>query len=482
LQTFTTTTQLYDSFINDVAPLPVFDMIPNRVSDRIVKELWEKIRPYALKQMDLSIENNIQRFFEKIMPLLLESTSIKFIPKPQLFTPRFVPDGALIRKAVDTPGWGDVIMPMELKRPILKKMAAGQSIGYLGEVLKRKRDDRVEGYCVAIVYNSIQFFHMKETENRYTPQLDFLKGLSTKRSKPSEGFAGFVGLIHSAPKQLGFVWKDSVKIGNEDVPVIRQLGRGAYGEVYHVTYRDAEYAIKIPLKNNMQSNELIYGERKVMYSLIEQLKRKKSDLFLPDIMIFPEPELRYYLFMKDIGIPLATRIEQEKLNNEANFFNFSFQCFRQLIEAFESLHELGYYHGDVRPHNMIYIESEKKVLLIDFAYSGQIKHPSFTLACPFPYLPRRLYGSRGMHIQYAARDDLESLAYSMYHMITEKIPWIKLESSSLELADKMLEARELCMAGEDEHYPENLKDFYNFVQTLEVSDEINYQEFIALFQ
>ncbi|MEG3086294.1 NERD domain-containing protein kinase family protein [Sphingomonas sp. PB4P5] len=101
------------------------------------------------------------------------------------------------------------------------------------------------------------------------------------------------------------------------------------------------------------------------------------------------------------------------------------EWFEKLCEALHELHAQGWVHGDVSLSNILVDES--KVILIDYDLSGPEGHSPPSSGTPLYASPERRDGAVAL-----ARDDVYSLAASLYHAITDRPPAHSTSGSGLD--------------------------------------------------
>jgi hypothetical protein len=92
-----------------------------------------------------------------------------------------------------------------------------------------------------------------------------------------------------------------------------------------------------------------------------------------------------------------------------------FEWFEKLCEALVALHGQGWVHGDVSLSNILVDETH--VMLIDYDLAGQTGHRPISSGTLIYASPERRDGA-----EVQARDDVYSLAASIFHAITDRAP------------------------------------------------------------
>ncbi|MGV1927921.1 protein kinase domain-containing protein [Agrobacterium tumefaciens] len=104
------------------------------------------------------------------------------------------------------------------------------------------------------------------------------------------------------------------------------------------------------------------------------------------------------------------------------------EWFGKLCEALLALHSQGWVHGDVSLSNILVDES--RIMLIDYDLSGPIGHRPLSSGTLIYASPERRGGG-----EIQARDDVYSLAASLFHAITDRPPAFTENGSGLDWTD-----------------------------------------------
>lgn len=131
-----------------------------------------------------------------------------------------------------------------------------------------------------------------------------------------------------------------------------------------------------------------------------------------------------YIVMDLLGTSLETiRKKQRKLDLKSTLI-----MAESMVTCLEHLHARGIVHKDIKAHNFVFGSPPDRLHIIDFGLAERWRHSDSAHAPPQG--ARRFVGttgfaSRHIHNRIAAspRDDLESLGYTIIHLLTGRLPW-----------------------------------------------------------
>ena len=146
--------------------------------------------------------------------------------------------------------------------------------------------------------------------------------------------------------------------------------------------KTAARIVKIPLIDT-ENTILIKCETKSKiqkeWAMIQKVKQKCGEYLIPyydildcqqNLCIFCKEKSNSIIVMKESGITLSRWILSNYNEGDIYFGNLT-RIFLGVIDALYCLHQNGFYHGDVKPQNILITEKEDmfKVQLIDFEKS-----------------------------------------------------------------------------------------------------------------
>eukprot|EP01129_Flabellula_baltica_P010128 TRINITY_DN4243_c0_g1_i1.p1 TRINITY_DN4243_c0_g1~~TRINITY_DN4243_c0_g1_i1.p1 ORF type:complete len:364 (+),score=71.51 TRINITY_DN4243_c0_g1_i1:57-1148(+) len=202
--------------------------------------------------------------------------------------------------------------------------------------------------------------------------------------------------------------------------LIELLGEGSFGVIYsaRMAKHPEPVALKIQKKGISQPNMLKYE-----YAILKKLQKSS---YVPRLLDFGIHEGYDYLSMDLMGENL-TYLKKNYTFDQTT----SLQVCIYIIDAIESMHELGFIHRDIKPANFVIPRGQyhsKKIYVIDFGLSKKFIDENGDI-CP----PRDDAGFRGT-VRYASlnshsredlgrRDDMWSVFYILMELLKGELPW-----------------------------------------------------------
>ena len=146
----------------------------------------------------------------------------------------------------------------------------------------------------------------------------------------------------------------------------------------------------------------------------------------------------------------------------------------------ESIHARHYIHRDIKPdHFMTGVDDH--IYLIDFGLAQNFRDPTTHVHIPLTtgnnLVGTIRYTSINSHmgLQQSRRDDLESLAYTVMHLLCRKLPWqgISLSHNTIRQSIVHHRKRELCQYNHD-IIPSSLMTFVHYSRSLSFKEKPDY--------
>lgn len=205
------------------------------------------------------------------------------------------------------------------------------------------------------------------------------------------------------------------------VPVAVKIGKCRKDPTSSVTYmlKEAEIMASLSIRNVSIPMVFDYGEAILSNVPGMSIPWRDEDGSLPPIA---------YCAMQLLGKNLnALRKGQRNMTLPRPAILALGACFTRALQA---IHKAGYLHRDVKPSNMLVGESEpQRVYISDFGLADKCarfhRKDKEIEKDVHGFAGSRIYASLALHNGYphSARDDIESLVYSLIHLGTGSMPW-----------------------------------------------------------
>jgi tRNA A-37 threonylcarbamoyl transferase component Bud32 len=204
--------------------------------------------------------------------------------------------------------------------------------------------------------------------------------------------------------------------------VIRQLGQGGMGAVYHAW--DMRLSIPVALKEMFPQADLdpqLLEDLRTQFQQEATVLARLSHPHLVGVTDFFEEGTTVYLVMKFVeGQSLADRIKAQGALPESQVVEWGIQ----LLDALSYCHGQGILHRDIKPQNIII--SDGQAVLVDFGLvklwdpnDPRTRTAVRGIGTP-QYAPPEQYEMASGHTE--PRSDLYSLGATLYHALTGALP------------------------------------------------------------
>jgi tetratricopeptide (TPR) repeat protein len=198
--------------------------------------------------------------------------------------------------------------------------------------------------------------------------------------------------------------------------VIRMLGRGGMGSVYHVydTELSRDVALKV-IRSDIAENP-------------EILERFKREIQLSSIVTHRNV-LRVYDLGESRGIRFLTMQYVEGGNLSALLrregplpMERMLQIIHQICQGLKAAHDQGVLHRDLKPDNVM-IDEDDRVYLTDFGLAKSLNQTGLTQAGQLMGTPDYMSPEQVKGEPLDARSDIYSLGAMLYQMATGQVPF-----------------------------------------------------------
>ena len=273
------------------------------------------------------------------------------------------------------------------------------------------------------------------------------------------------------------------KIVFDKFKIEKKIGKGSFGTVFMAIniQNQEEVAIKTEINNEKNQIGLLESES-------HKLNILKGYIGIPKIYNFGKLKEYNILAMELLGKSL-----NEIFQDQNKKFSLKTVCTIaiDILKLIKHVHEKKLIHRDIKPDNFMIGKNKNKdiIYLIDFGLAKKYInsngiHIPFKLGKSMTGTAR--YCSIYTHLgnEQSRRDDLESIGYVLMYFLRGNLPWqgikVKENEKHYERIGNMkqnISIDELCFG-----FPEQFKNYFNYVKQLEFDEDPNYNFLIELFE
>jgi len=191
------------------------------------------------------------------------------------------------------------------------------------------------------------------------------------------------------------------------------LGQGSFGLVRRGVISPGNLQVAVKLESLAKRHRYLPHEAQILGDL-------KDLRGVPKLHAFTTSEDYNVLVMDLLGESLNEKFK--KCGRSLSHLT-TLRLFDELLEVLEGIHQHGYIHRDIKPHNFLTSACDK-VYIIDFGLSKKRSEATVHrhrrgIVGTLPFV------SLNMHfgLQAAPRDDLEALAFMLIYLAKGALPW-----------------------------------------------------------
>ena len=259
-----------------------------------------------------------------------------------------------------------------------------------------------------------------------------------------------------------------------DFTVLKTLGRGGYGDIYYVSSRiqpDTNFAMKV---------ENISGKKSHLFIEKEVLTKLQDSQYFPRFVAFGQTTLFRYLVMECLGPSISS--VRRVLPKGKFSLSSSLRIGIETLRTIEAMHKHGYIHRDIKPSNFLIRPSLScPILLIDFGLAKKyIKDKTGEIIPPRErsgFAGTTKYASLNAHEnkELGRRDDLFSWLFSLFEILTGKLPWVSSRDKQETYESKLLaDVEGFCRP-----LPRQIYSIYKLLKMYNYEDEPDYNLIIS---
>jgi eukaryotic-like serine/threonine-protein kinase len=220
-------------------------------------------------------------------------------------------------------------------------------------------------------------------------------------------------------------WQNDRSIMNGRFKIEAVLGGGGFGVAYKAQEFDKagnfqrQVVIKT-LNQKQQGREDFEQQQEKLINEAMTLKGLRHPHIVRVYELIQEDGLWAMVMEFVDGQELAEYVEEKGALSEAEAIGY----IKQVGEALGYLHEDGFLHRDINPHNIILRNINREAVLIDFGLARDFidsKTMSTTNSHTPGYAPIEQYDRHG---KFGPHTDIYALAATLYHLLTGEPPFL----------------------------------------------------------
>ncbi|XP_029352365.1 tau-tubulin kinase 2b [Echeneis naucrates] len=258
--------------------------------------------------------------------------------------------------------------------------------------------------------------------------------------------------------------------------VSRKIGGGGFGEIYEVLDQLSQATVALKVESAQQPKQVLKME-------VAVLKKLQGKDHVCRFVGCGRNDRFNYVVMELQGRNLA---DLRRTMNRGTFsVSTTLRLGKQILEAIESIHSVGFLHRDIKPSNFAMgrlASTCRCCYMLDFGLARQ-----FTNSGQEVRPPRPVAGFRGT-VRYASinahknkemgrHDDLWSLFYMLVEFMVGQLPWRKIKDKEQVGNLKETYDHRLML----KHLPSEFSAFLDHVLTLDYFTKPDYQLLMSVF-
>ncbi|XP_056283352.1 tau-tubulin kinase 2b isoform X2 [Pseudoliparis swirei] len=259
--------------------------------------------------------------------------------------------------------------------------------------------------------------------------------------------------------------------------VTRKIGGGGFGEIYEVLDQLSQATVALKVESAQQPKQVLKME-------VAVLKKLQGKDHVCRFVGCGRNDRFNYVVMELQGRNLADL----RRTMARGIFSVSttLRLGKQILEAIESIHSVGFLHRDIKPSNFAMgrlASTCRCCYMLDFGLARQFTNSSQEVRPPRPVAGFRgtvRYASINAHKnkEMGRHDDLWSLFYMLVEFMVGQLPWRKIKDK--EQVGNLKETYDhLLML---KHLPSEFTAFLDHILTLDYFTKPDYQLLMSIFE
>ncbi|KAK6109147.1 Protein kinase domain family protein [Brugia pahangi] len=255
------------------------------------------------------------------------------------------------------------------------------------------------------------------------------------------------------------------------------IGRGGYGQIFFAIDNRGEELKGVAIKTEPKMRRGKVAKRMILEQKV--LLRLQGRAHVPLLWGSGSTNRVNYIIMQLLSQNVNDIRKQSPLKRFSR--STMARIVIQGIAGLRDIHQIGYIHRDIKPHNLCFGLSEvskHRLVIVDYGLARRFRYPNGRVR-PL----RRDCGFRGTKLYASLRahegkdlgpsDDLVSLFYAAIEMVLGYVPW-KEARKSKEVKALKEAVQEDDFQSVTEKVGEGLREFGRAVHSMDANDEPNY--------
>ncbi|XP_076024130.1 tau-tubulin kinase 2b [Genypterus blacodes] len=259
--------------------------------------------------------------------------------------------------------------------------------------------------------------------------------------------------------------------------VVRKIGGGGFGEIYEVLDQLSQATVALKVESAQQPKQVLKME-------VAVLKKLQGKDHVCRFVGCGRNDRFNYVVMELQGRNLA---DLRRTMTRGTFSaSTTLRLGRQILEAIESIHSVGFLHRDIKPSNFAMgrlASTCRCCYMLDFGLARQFTNSSQEVRPPRPVAGFRgtvRYASINAHKnkEMGRHDDLWSLFYMLVEFMVGQLPWRKIKDKEQVGNLKETYDHRLML----KHLPSEFTVFLDHILTLDYHTKPDYQLLTSVFE
>uniref|UniRef100_A0A8C6ML19 non-specific serine/threonine protein kinase n=1 Tax=Nothobranchius furzeri TaxID=105023 RepID=A0A8C6ML19_NOTFU len=259
--------------------------------------------------------------------------------------------------------------------------------------------------------------------------------------------------------------------------VARKIGGGGFGEIYEVLDQLSQATVALKVESAQQPKQVLKME-------VAVLKKLQGKDHVCRFVGCGRNDRFNYVVMELQGRNLA---DLRRTMTRGTFsVSTTLRLGKQMLEAIESIHSVGFLHRDIKPSNFAMgrlASTCRCCYMLDFGLARQFTNSNQEVRPPRPVAGFRgtvRYASVNAHKnkEMGRHDDLWSLFYMLVEFMVGQLPWRKIKDKEQVGNLKETYDHKLML----KHLPTEFGTFLDHIMTLDYFTKPDYQFLMSVFE